>query len=210
MSTQQPIKIMIVDDHPVVRIGMKAVINQQTDMSVIAEAKDGPMAVELFRTLRPDVVLMDLRLPGKTGVEATAEIIAEFPQARVLMVSNYDGDEDIFQAMEAGAVGYLFKSIMEDEILNAIRQVHAGHRYLPKNVTLRLDERQEATRLTQREKDILCLLGKGFSYKELATFLGLSTETVRTHAKNLFRKLNVSDRAEAIREAIHRGFLHLD
>jgi DNA-binding NarL/FixJ family response regulator len=136
--------------------------------------------------------------------------MAEFPNARVLMVSNYDGDEDISQAMEAGAKGYLFKSILEDELLNAIREVHAGRQYLPKNVTLRLDERQEPTRLTQREKEILCLLGKGFSNKELGNLLGLSTETIRTHAKNLFRKLNVSDRSEAVREAIHRGFLHLD
>jgi DNA-binding NarL/FixJ family response regulator len=201
---------MIVDDHPLVRIGMKAVINEQKDMTVAAEAKDGQTAVELFRRLQPDVVLMDLRLPGQTGVEATAAIISEFPRARILIVSNYDGDEDISQAMEAGAVGYLFKSILEEEILTAIRQVHAGNRYLPKNVTLRLDERQEPLRLTQREKEILSLLGKGFSNKDLAKLLGLSPETVRTHTKNLYRKLNVSDRAEAVREAIQRGFLHLD
>lgn len=210
MSNQRPIAVMIVDDHPVVRIGMKAIINQQKDMAVVAEAKDGPAAVALYKDQQPDVVLMDLRLPGKSGIEATAAILSGFPKARVLIVSNYDGDEDIYQAMRAGASGYLFKSIMEDEILNAIRIVHSGRQYLPRNVTLRLDERDQATQLTQREKDILSMLGKGFSYKELANFLGLSTETVRTHVKNLFRKLNVSDRAEALREAIHRGFLHLD
>jgi len=192
------------------RIGMKAVIQGQEDMTIVGEAKDGNKAIQLFRRLHPDVVLMDLRMPGKTGVEATAAIVAEFPQARVLLISNYDGDEDISQAMDAGAAGYLFKSIMEDEMLNAIRQVHAGKRYLPRAVTLRLRERTAPVRLTQRENDILSMLGKGFSNKELANVLGVSADTVKTHLKNLFRKLNVSDRAEAMREAIHRGFLHLD
>ncbi|SPE50069.1 Response regulator receiver [Verrucomicrobia bacterium] len=202
--------ILLVDDHPLMRIGMKAVIQGQEDMTIVGEAKDGNKAIQLFRRLHPDVVLMDLRMPGKTGVEATAAIVAEFPQARVLLISNYDGDEDISQAMDAGAAGYLFKSIMEDEMLNAIRQVHAGKRYLPRAVTLRLRERTAPVRLTQRENDILSMLGKGFSNKELANVLGVSADTVKTHLKNLFRKLNVSDRAEAMREAIHRGFLHLD
>jgi two-component system NarL family response regulator len=189
---------------------MKAVINAQEGMTVVGEAKDGKSAIEMFRRLHPDIVLMDLRLPGKTGVEATAAIITEFPRARVLVISNYDGDEDISQAMDAGASGYLFKSIMEEEMLNAIREVHSGNRYLPRNVTVRLRERAEPVRLTQRENDILAMLGKGFSNKELAKILGLSSDTVKTHVKNLFRKLNVSDRAEAVREAIHRGFLHVD
>jgi DNA-binding NarL/FixJ family response regulator len=210
MNAARPITILLVDDHPLMRLGMKAVIQGEQDMTIVGEGKDGHAAVDLFRRLHPDVVLMDLRMPGKTGVEATAAIVAEFPQARVLLISNYDGDEDISQAMDAGAAGYLFKSIMEDEILNAIRQVHAGKRYLSRAVTLRLRERTEPVRLTQRENDILSMLGKGFSNKELANVLGVSTDTVKTHLKNLFRKLNVSDRAEAIREAIHRGFLHLD
>lgn len=210
MNDPSSVTILIVDDHPLMRIGMKAVIQGQEDMSIVGEAKDGKMAVELFRSLRPAVVLMDLRLPGKTGMEATAAIVAEFPQARVLVISNYDGDEDISQAMDAGASGYLFKSIMEDEMLDAVREVHAGKRYLPRNVTLRLRERTEPVRLTQRENDILAMLGKGFSNKELANVLGVSADTVKTHIKNLFRKLNVSDRAEAVREAIHRGFLHVD
>ena len=209
-NSPKPITILIVDDHPLMRIGMKAVIQGQEDLRIIGEAKDGHTAVELFRSLHPDVVLMDLRLPGKSGLEATAAIVSEFPQARVLVISNYDGDEDISQAMDAGAAGYLFKSIMEDEMLNAIRQVHAGKRYLPQNVSLRLRERTEPIRLTRRENDILTMMGKGFSNKELAKILGVSVDTVKTHTKNLFRKLNVSDRAEAVREAIHRGFLHVD
>lgn len=204
------ITILVIDDHPLMQIGIKAVIHGQEDLSIIGEARDGQTAIELFRRLQPGVVLMDLRLPGKTGIEATTAITSEFPQARVLVISNYDGDEDISQALDAGAAGYLFKSVMEDELLDAIRQVHAGKRYLPRNVTLRLHERTEPVRLTQRENDILTMLGKGFSNKELARILGVSTDTVKTHLKNLFRKLNVSDRAEAVREAIHRGFLHLD
>ena len=210
MTERAAITLMIVDDHPLMRIGMKAVIQGQEDMTIVGEAKDGHTAVQMYRTLHPDVVLMDLRLPGKTGIEATAAIVSEFPHARLLVISNYDGDEDISQAMAAGAAGYLFKSIMEDELLNAIREVHAGKRYLPRNVTVRLRERTEPVRLTQRENDILSMLGKGFSNKELANVLGVSTDTVKTHLKNLFRKLNVSDRAEAVREAIYRGFLHLD
>jgi two-component system, NarL family, response regulator len=210
MISPAPISLLIVDDHPLMRIGMRAVIQGQAGMTIVGEAKEGHTAVQMFRTLRPDVVLMDLRLPGQTGIEATAAIISEFPLARLLVISNYDGDEDISQAMAAGASGYLFKSIMEDELLNAIREVHAGKRYLPRNVSVRLRERTEPVRLTQRENDILSMLGKGFSNKELAHVLGVSTDTVKTHLKNLFRKLNVSDRAEAVREAIHRGFLHLD
>lgn len=210
MSCSRPITLLVVDDHPLMRIGMKAVIEGQQDMVILGEAKDGRTAVELHRRLGPDVVLMDLRLPARTGIEATAAIVSEFPKARVLIISNYDGDEDISQAMAAGASGYLFKSIMEDELLNAIRAVHAGKQFLPRNVTLRLGERTEPVRLTQRENDILAMLGKGFSNKELARLLGLSSDTVKTHLKNLFRKLHVSDRAEAVREAIHRGFLHLD
>jgi DNA-binding NarL/FixJ family response regulator len=209
MDPPRPITLLIVDDHPLMRSGLKAVIGGQVGMTIVGEAQDGQTAIDLFRRLRPDIVLMDLRLPGKTGFEATAAIVSEFPRARVLVISNYDGDEDITQAMEAGAGGYLFKSIMEDELVDAIREVQAGNRYLPRNVSIRLRERAAPVRLTQREQDILSMLGKGFSNKELAQVLGVSADTVKTHVKNLFRKLEVSDRAEAVREAIHRGFLHV-
>ena len=197
---------MIVDDHQLVRIGMAVVISRQPDMEVVAEAEDGTTALDLFRRFRPDVVLMDLRLPGEDGADVTASILAEFPQTRVLVISNYDGDEDIYRAMNAGASGYLFKSIVEDELIIAIREVHLGHRYVPKNVSQRLQERMADTDLTPREHEILDLLCKGLTNKQLSQVLGASTETVKSHLKNLFRKLGVSTRAEATREGIARGF----
>jgi DNA-binding NarL/FixJ family response regulator len=210
MTANAAIRVMIVDDHPLVRIGMATVLSQQPDMTVVAEAEDGDRALELFRSLRPDVVLMDLRLRAQSGAECTRALLAESPRARVLVISNYDGDEDIHQALASGALGYLFKSIVEDELVDAIREVHAGRRYLPGNVVLRLREREASLHLTQRENEMLELLGKGLSNREMGQVLGVTEDTVKTHLKSLFRKLNVSDRAEAVREAMQRGFLHAD
>src|SRR5687767_9795098 len=208
MTTSSVIKVMIVDDHPLVRVGMATVVNQQPDMKIAAEADGGPRVLELFREHRPDVVLMDLRLRGDSGTRLTTAIRAEFPAARVLVISNYDGDEDIHQALEAGAMGYLFKSVVEDELVDAIREINAGRRYLPKGVAARLHEHESGMRLTRREEEILDLLGKGLSNRELGEVLGVSEDTVKTHLKSLFRKLQVSDRAEAVREAMRRGFIH--
>lgn len=208
MTTAHAIKVMIVDDHPLVRVGMATVVNQQTDMTITAEAEGGRRALELFRQHRPDVVLMDLRLRDDDGARVTSAIRQEFPDARVLVISNYDGDEDIHQALEAGAMGYLFKSVVEDELVDAIREVNAGRRYLPKGVAVRLSENVSGMRLTRREDELLDLLGKGLRNRELAQVLGISEDTVKTHLKSLFRKLDVSDRAEAVREAMRRGFLH--
>ena len=202
-----PITVLIVDDHPLVRVGMATVVNQQPDMRVAAIGDSGSRALELYHQHRPDVVLMDLRLRGESGVRATSAIRADFPQARVLMISNYDGDENIHQALAAGARGYLFKSIVEDELVDAIREVHAGRRYLPKGVALRLEPNRSTAPLTRREHDILELLGKGLRNRELGQVLGISEDTIKTHLKSLFRKLGVSDRAEAVREALRRGFI---
>ncbi|WP_414662807.1 response regulator [Horticoccus sp. 23ND18S-11] len=204
------IKVMIVDDHPLVRVGMATVVNQQPDMTIAAEAEGGPRVVELFRAHRPDVVLMDLRLRGDSGARLTGVIRSEFPDARILMISNYDGDEDIHQALVAGAMGYLFKSVVEDEVVDAIREIHAGRRYLPKGVAARLHENEASARLTRREDEILELLGKGLGNRELGEVLGVSEDTVKTHLKSLFRKLGVSDRAEAVREGMRRGFIHVE
>ncbi len=199
---------MIVDDHPLVRVGMATVVNQQADMKIVAEAEGGRRALELFRQHRPDVVLMDLRLRDDDGAHVTASIRQEAPDARVLVISNYDGDEDIHQALAAGAMGYLFKSVVEDELVDAIREIGAGRRYLPRGVAIRLHEHAADLRLTRREDELLDLLGKGLRNRELAQVLGISEDTVKTHLKSLFRKLDVSDRAEAVREAMRRGFLH--
>lgn len=203
------IKVMVVDDHQLVRVGIATVVNQQPDMTIAAEADGGPRVLELYRQHRPDVVLMDLRLHGDSGARLTAAIRAEFPQARVLVISNYEGDEDIHQALAAGAMGYLFKSVVEDELIDAIREVNAGRTYLPKGVTARLQEKNGVP-LTRREHDLIELLGKGLSNRELGQVLGVSEDTVKTHLKNLFRKLEVSDRAEAVREGLRRGFIHAE
>jgi two-component system, NarL family, response regulator len=210
MSAESIIKVMIVDDHPLVRVGMATVINQQADMKIAAEADSGLRALELFREHKPDVVLMDMRLRGDSGARVTSAIRAEFPMARVLVISNYDGDEDIHQALDAGAMGYLFKSVVEDELVDAIREVNSGRRYLPKSVAARLHENETGVRLTRREDEILDLLGKGLRNRELGQVLGVSEDTVKTHLKSLFRKLEVSDRAEAVREALRRGFIRTE
>ena len=208
MTPSPALNVMIVDDHPLVRVGMATVVNQQADMRITAEAEGGRRALELFRQHRPDVVLMDLRLRDDDGTRVTRAIRQEFPDARVLVISNYDGDEDIHQALEAGAMGYLFKSVVEDELVDAIREINAGRRYLPKGVAARLHEHESGRQLTRREDELLDLLGKGLRNRELAQVLGISEDTVKTHLKSLFRKLGVSDRAEAVREAMRRGFLH--
>ena len=204
------IKVMIVDDHPLVRVGMSTVVNQQTDMAIVAEAEGGPRALELYRQHQPDVVLMDMRLRGESGARLTSAIRLEFPLARVLVISNYDGDEDIHQALSSGAMGYLFKSVVEDELVDAIREVNAGRRYLPKGVTSRLGESKPGVHLTRREEEILELLGKGLGNRELGQVLGISEDTIKTHLKSMFRKLEVSDRAEAVREGMRRGFIRTE
>lgn len=208
MRAESRIRVLIVDDHPLVRIGMATVINQQPDLAVVGEAENGAQAVELFRRHRPDVVLMDMRLPGTSGPKVSAALREIASGVAILFISNYDGDEDIHQALAAGANGYLFKSIVEEELIDAIREVHAGRRYLPRGVAAQLGKSEPAARLTRREEEILDLLGKGLHNREIGEVLGVSEDTIKTHLKSLFRKLEVSDRAEAVREAIRRGFIH--
>ena len=207
MTANTLIKVMIVDDHPLVRVGMATVVNQQPDMTIAAESDGGPGVLKLYRRHQPDVVLMDLRLRGESGARITSDIRSECPAARVLVISNYDGDEHIHQALAAGAMGYLFKSVVEDELIDAIREVNAGRRYLPKGVAARLSENTAGMHLTRREDEILELLGKGLGNRELGQVLGVSEDTIKTHLKSLFRKLEVSDRAEAVREGLRRGFI---
>jgi len=200
-------KILIVDDHPLVRVGMATVVNQQPDMTVVGMAEDSRTALELLRLHQPDVVLMDLRLRGESGAEITAAIHQASPSAQVLVISNYEGDEDIRQALSSGAMGYLFKSIVEDELVDAIREVRAGRRYLPTSVAVHLQEHESDELLTSREDELLELLGKGLRNREMAEVLGVSDETIKTHLKSVFRKLGVSDRAAAVRAGIQRGFI---
>lgn len=207
MSAPAPIQVMVVDDHPLVRVGIATVIDRQRDMTVVAMAETADEAIAQYRRWRPDVVLMDLRLRADSGARATAAIRGDFSQARVIMISNYEGDADIHQSLAAGAQGYLFKSIVEEELVDAVREVAAGRTYLPHGVQRQLEENPGEHRLTLREDEVLDLLGKGLHNHEIGAVLGIAEETVKTHVKSVFRKLGVTDRVEAVREAIARGFL---
>jgi two-component system NarL family response regulator len=207
---EPPIRILIADDHAVVREGLAAMIARRADMQVAAEAEDGRRAVELARQLKPDVILLDLRMPEMGGVEAITHIRAERPEARIIVLTTYDGDEDIYRALQAGAKAYLLKDMPRDELLDAIRVVHAGHKRIPSEVAAKLAERLTAKALTPRELEVLKLIVAGRSNKEIGAGLGIAEGTVKIHVNNLLGKLGVADRTQAVTEALKRGIVHLD
>lgn len=204
------IQIMVVDDHHIVRQGLVALIGTIPDMKVVAQAADGVQAVELYRKHHPDVTLMDLRLPNKNGVDAITEIRREFPAARVIVLTTFDGDEDIYRALQAGAKGYLLKGMNADELTEAIRVVHAGKSRIPAVVAERLAERMGGPSLTGRELEVLKRIVGGRSNKEIASDLFISEATVKTHINSILSKLGVSDRTQAATTALQRGIVHLD
>jgi two-component system, NarL family, response regulator len=210
MSDSSQIRIMIVEDHFVVREGLKAIINSQKDMVVVAEAGNGRQAVEAFEQYQPDVTLMDLRIPGLNGIDAIGGIIAKFPHARVIVLSTYGGDENIFRALQAGARAYFLKDIKGQDLVDAIRAVHAGQRVVPPEIASQLAERVPLTALSPREMEILTLVAKGKSNKEIGVELAISEGTVRVHASNLLSKLRCSGRAQAVSEAIRRGIIEVE
>ena len=201
---------MLVDDHPAFRKGLAALIESEPNLRVVAEAGDGCKALEVYRQSRPDVVLMDLRLPGMGGVEAIIAIRKEFPDARVIVLTTFDMDEDIFRAIQSGAKSYLLKDTPLDELAAMIRAVHAGTETLPNRVAERLAARRQRADLSQRELEVLQLLTKGRSNKEMAASLFVSEDTIKAHLKSLFSKLKVKDRTEAAISAIRQGIVHLD
>lgn len=209
MTKPSQIRLLVVDDHLVVRMGVVALLKRRKDFEVVAEAEDGAQAVERYRQHRPDVCLMDIRMPKLTGVQALAAIRAEFPEARVIMLTTYDGDSDIHGALAAGASGYILKDVEGDELVLAIREVHRGHRYLPTEVAQRLAERSETGELTPRELEVLQLLAKGFSNKEIASGLNFTEFTAKAHVRNILEKLGADDRMGAVMEAVQRGIVHL-
>jgi DNA-binding NarL/FixJ family response regulator len=201
---------MIVEDHHIVRQGFVALLRMVEDFRVVAEASNGEQALALFREHQPDVTLMDLRLPGMSGVDTIKEIRKEFPSARIIVLTTFDGDEDIFRALQAGARSYLLKGMEGDELIEAIRTVHRGKSSLPAAVAGRLAERLAGPTLTERETDVLKLIVTGKSNKEIGAALFISEATVKTHINNLLGKLGVSDRTQAATTALQRGIVHLD
>lgn len=201
---------MLVDDHPAFRKGMAALIDSEPDLQVVAETGDGREALPTYRQHKPDVVLMDLRLPGMGGVEATLAIRKEFPDARVIVLTTFDTDEDIYRAIQSGAKSYMLKDTSDDELSTAVRNVHAGKQILSEKLAKRLAERQQRPDLTQREMEVLQLLIKGRSNKEIGSALFLCEDTVKAHFKSLFAKLKVQDRTEAAISAIRHGIVHLE
>jgi two-component system NarL family response regulator len=204
------IKVMLVDDHPAFRKGLAALLASEPGLRVIAETGDGREALALYRQKKPDVVLMDLRLPGMGGVEATLAIRNEFPEARIIVLTTFDTDEDIYRAIQSGASSYLLKDTPDEELSATIRAVFAGQHPLPVKVAERLALRQKRSDLSQREMDVLQLLTKGRSNKEIGASLFISEDTVKAHLKTLFTKLQVQDRTEAAITAIRQGIVHLE
>ncbi len=193
-----------------IRAGLAATIAAEADMAVAASAANGREGLELYRRLAPDVTLMDLKMPDMGGVEAIGAIRAEFPGARIIVLSTYQGDEDIYRALEAGAVTYLLKDMVADKMIGVIREVAAGGRPIPPVVAQRLTGRMFQTPLTARETEVLRLVARGMRNKEIAGELGISDETVQGHVKNILTKLSVHDRTEAVAVAVRRGIVHLD
>ena len=210
MPKPKPIQILIVDDHWVVRTGLKSMIDSQPDMAVVAEAGNGEEAVELFRDHQPDIVLMDLRMPGLSGVEATVAIRSEFPEARILILTTYDGDENIYRALQAGARAYLLKDIPRSEFLDDIRAVHNGRYCIPPGVAERLAQRMPHPDLSARELEVLKLIVGGMSNKEIASALSVTESTIKNHVNSILGKLNVRDRTQAATAALRRGIVMVD
>jgi len=207
--TVNQINIMVIDDQAVVRQGLVSLIGTVPDMTVIAEGTNGQQAIELYRKHRPDVTLIDLRMPIVNGVEAIITIRREFPDARLIVLTSYDGDEDIYRSLQAGAQGYLLKDMFFEELEDAIRKVHAGSKRIPAQVAERLAERMSGSQLTGRELEVLKQIVRGNSNREIAAALKISEATVKSHINSILSKLGVTDRTQAATTALQRGLVHL-
>jgi DNA-binding NarL/FixJ family response regulator len=201
---------MLVDDHSVVRMGLSAVLGLDEGLTVVAEAEDGEQARVEYRATRPDVVLMDVRMPTMGGVEALRAILAESPEAKILMLTTSDLDEDVQSAIDAGACGYLLKSVSRDELVRAIREVHAGNRYIPAALRKRLGELENRKQLSARENEVLDGMRRGLTNRDIAKSLAISEHTVKAHVKAILTKLESADRAEAVSRGYEQGLLRVE
>jgi DNA-binding NarL/FixJ family response regulator len=209
MGQVTKIRVFSVDDHPLMREGIAAIVNAQPDMEVVAQASNGLEAVQLFRRHRPDVTLMDLQLPDSSGIEALITIRAEFPEARIVILTTFEGDVDIARALTAGALGYLSKSTATKELAGAIRRVHTGKRQVAADVAAHLAEHIGEEPLTERERAVLEHLGGGFRNRDIGERMRISQETVKVHLRHIMEKLGARDRTHAMAIAVRRGFIRL-
>jgi DNA-binding NarL/FixJ family response regulator len=209
MTKARRIRILIADDHYIVRMGLVALVNTEADMEVVAEAADGAQAIELFVKCRPDLALLDTRMPVKDGIQATVEIRKRFPDASIVMLTAFDGDADIRRALGAGVKGYVLKSSTGEDLIPALRAVFAGEQWVPAEIATRLAALRTFEELTPREVEVLQHLAKGMANKQIAEALHITEYTVKDHLKNILAKLRVADRTEAVTMALRRGIIHL-
>lgn len=210
MQLPPRIRLLIADDHSVVRVGLLAVLGLEKDFEIVAEAEDGHEAVELYRSTQPDVALVDVRMPGADGIEALGRIRAEWPEARVLMLTTSELDEDLYRAMECGASGYLPKRVNRVELVRSIREVHAGRRCIPAALERRLGELNQRRQLSPRELEVLDGMRRGLSNRDIGTALDITEHTVKAHVKAILQKLEAADRAEAVGRGFEQGLLRVE
>jgi len=209
MSNQTHIRVLCVDDHPLLREGIAAIINNQSDMLLVAEASNGREAIQKYREHKPDVTLMDLRLPDMSGIDSMIAIRSEFPEARIVMLTTFEGDVEIQRSLEAGARGYLLKSMPPKDLAEAIRQVHSGKKRIPPELAAQLAEHLGDEALTEREIEVLRHIAGGNRNRDIADRLFISEETVKVHIKHIMEKLGAADRTQAVAIAVRRGIIQL-
>jgi DNA-binding NarL/FixJ family response regulator len=207
--SQKLLRVLVVDDHPIVRFGISAIIDSQPDMEVIGQVADGAAAIRQFEDLNPDVTLMDLKLPDISGAQVIRTLHERHPAAKFLVLTTYEGDEDIFRALQAGAVGYLIKGMSHEMLVKGIRHISGGKRYVPSEIAQRLNQRNPQSELSDREQQVLELLAQGNSNKAIAALLGISEATIKCHVSVILAQLNVEDRTQAVLVALQRGLVHL-